>query len=182
MSEVAKTEVEEKPKQKPKSHSGAGIPRKKSTEQKKKVFKSWKKDLVVTLETVIPELPKKADRLVAPNPKDHQDELDKIEKNITKTIKEYVRASCLMSEQFQRRSSQSTQGEDEWKWQHQHSRAPQRSHCKEESCSPRVFGNERHSQREERLDRRIVREISEVSTADEEVGIEEGIGREIRVI
>lgn len=89
MSQVNKPENEEK-KTAPKQKSAAAIARKKSTEQKRKDFKAWKKDLVVTMETEIPELPKKAEKLSQPNHKDLQEELEKIEKTIQKTISEYV--------------------------------------------------------------------------------------------
>lgn len=91
MSQVSKPEKkEEKPVEGDKPKKNPQNKRKNSTEDRKRKFREWKKTLVVTLDTPIDELPKKGDRLVAPSRAEHDKELERIEAEIQRTLKEYV--------------------------------------------------------------------------------------------
>ena len=63
--------------------------------EKRAPRRHWKKDLVITLESVIPELPKKTDRLTAPNEKHLDEELERIENKIKEILENYVRINNL---------------------------------------------------------------------------------------
>lgn len=94
MSQVEKPEKKENAavdKSKPAApRDNKGAKKRNETDSRRYKFREWKKDLVVTLETEIPELPKKGDRLTQPVRKDHDGDLERIEQDIQKTLKQYV--------------------------------------------------------------------------------------------